>query len=358
MNYCIINSVKSTTIQGLLISSLPPITKPKIRTSVEEIDGRDGDIVTELGYSAYDKTMTIGLFGNYDIDEVIQYFDSEGTVIFSNEPDKFYRFEIIEQIDFERLARFKTANVVFHVQPFKFSAVDDAFSEYKNQLNVRVYSSSQYGVNINVSNNVISVSGEATRNCEFYIPINPMTLEAKQYTLEGQTSGTGTSGCQIRVIGSVPTDADSFGGQAIQLDSTIELTDTLTEPKTFNYIWISIANGTDLDMSLSIQMMDDSFNSFKVFNRGNKFSKPKLTIYGQGNITLSINGVQYFVIALGNNGYIVLDGDQMDAYKGDTLMNRYVAGDYNNLKFKVGANTLSWTGNVTQVTVENISRWV
>ena len=58
------------------------------------------------------------------------------------------------------------------------------------------------------------------------------------------------------------------------------------------------------------------------------------------------------------NGYIVLDGDQMDAYKGDTLMNRYVAGDYNNLKFKVGANTLSWTGNVTQVTVENISRWV
>jgi phage-related protein len=48
----------------------------------------------------------------------------------------------------------------------------------------------------------------------------------------------------------------------------------------------------------------------------------------------------------------------MDAYKGDTLMNRYVAGDYNNLKFKVGANTLSWTGNVTQVTVENISRWV
>ena len=95
MNYVILNGVKSNTVKGLLIQSLPSISKPLIRTQIEEIDGRDGDIITKLGYSAYDKEMSIGLFGDFDIDEVIQYFDSEGTVIFSNEPDKFYNYQII-----------------------------------------------------------------------------------------------------------------------------------------------------------------------------------------------------------------------------------------------------------------------
>ena len=105
-NYIILNGVNSNTITGLLISTLPPITKPKIRTQTEEIDGRDGDIVTKLGYSAYDKEIEIGLYGNFDIDEVIAYFNSEGTVIFSNEPDKYYNYQILDQIDYEKLIRF------------------------------------------------------------------------------------------------------------------------------------------------------------------------------------------------------------------------------------------------------------
>ena len=119
-NYIILNGVNSNTITGLLISTLPPITKPKIRTQTEEIDGRDGDIVTKLGYSAYDKEIEIGLYGNYDTDEVIEYFNSEGTIVFSNEADKYYNYQILEQIDFKKLIRFKTAKVRLHVQPFKY----------------------------------------------------------------------------------------------------------------------------------------------------------------------------------------------------------------------------------------------
>lgn len=149
MNYCILNGKKSTLIKGLLIQSLPIITKPMMRTNIETVDGRDGDIVTKLGYAAYDKTMSIGLFGDYDIDEVIEYFSSEGTVIFSNEPDKYYKYQILNQIDFTRLSRFKTATVTFHVQPFKYSAVDEMVSQ--------TYGSSLYS-DIHVVNrgNVIS----------------------------------------------------------------------------------------------------------------------------------------------------------------------------------------------------------
>lgn len=125
-NYIILNGTSSNSITGLLIQALAPISKPLIRTEIEEIDGRDGDIVTPLGYSAYDKEITIGLYGNYDIDEVIAFFNSEGTVVFSNEPDKYYYYQIYEQIDFERLVRFKTASVTLHVQPFKYSDTEGA----------------------------------------------------------------------------------------------------------------------------------------------------------------------------------------------------------------------------------------
>ena len=124
-NYIILNDVNSNTINGLLIQELPPISKPKMRTQIEEIDGRAGDIVTQLGYAAYTKTISIGLYGDFDIDEVISYFNSAGTVVFSNEPDKYYNYEIIDQIDFNRLVRFRTAKVKMHVQPFKYPTEEE-----------------------------------------------------------------------------------------------------------------------------------------------------------------------------------------------------------------------------------------
>ena len=124
-NYIILNGVNSNTITGLLISTLPPITKPKIRTQIEEIDGRDGDIVTKLGYSAYEKEFEIGLYGDFDINQVISYFNSEGTVVFSNEEDKYYNYQILEQIDYEKLIRFKTATIKMHVQPFKYPTEEE-----------------------------------------------------------------------------------------------------------------------------------------------------------------------------------------------------------------------------------------
>lgn len=126
--FIVLNGKDSRYIQGLLITELPPISKPKQRTKTETIDGRDGDIITRLGYSAYDKTLKVGLTYDYNIDDLIDFFNSEGKVVFSNEPDKYYRYAIYEQVDFERLLRYKTGEIDFHVQPFKYSEIETEIS--------------------------------------------------------------------------------------------------------------------------------------------------------------------------------------------------------------------------------------
>lgn len=127
-NYVIINGVNSSTKKGLAIKELPPITKPLMRTNIETIDGRDGDVITKLGYSAYDKEMEIGLYGNYDINSIISFFSQSGTIVFSNEPDKYYYFEILDQIDYQRIIKFGSATIVFHCQPFKYKLNETAIS--------------------------------------------------------------------------------------------------------------------------------------------------------------------------------------------------------------------------------------
>lgn len=233
MNFITLNGIRSDSVKGLLISELPPVVKPQQRTEIEEIDGRDGDIVTKLGYSAYDRTMLIGLHGDFDIDDVIRFFDSEGEAVFSNEPDKLYKYQILDDIEFERLIRFRKAKVNFHVQPFKYSAVE-----------------------------------------------------------------------RIKTINAETED------------------------------------------------------SFRVLNSGNTVARPRITITGSGTINLSLNNHQMFVINLGDEGYITIDTEEMNAYKGSVLKNRLVTGNYDNFALTLGMNVISWTGDVDAVSIEKYSRWI
>lgn len=124
MNYIIWNGKDSRDIKELVISELPPITKPNMRVKETVIDGVDGSIIEELGYESYDKTVSIGLKIGADVDKVIEFFTGNGTAVFSNEPDKYYIARIIKGVDYTRLLRFRTAKVTFRVQPFKYNRVE------------------------------------------------------------------------------------------------------------------------------------------------------------------------------------------------------------------------------------------
>ena len=124
MEYFIFNSIDSRTVKGVVVTELPPITKPKMRVQTTTIDGRDGAIVTPLGYEAYTKTLKIGLTRGYDVDNILAWLNGSGMLQMSNEPERYYKAQVIEQIDYEKLLRFKTASIKFLVQPFKYSSVE------------------------------------------------------------------------------------------------------------------------------------------------------------------------------------------------------------------------------------------
>lgn len=357
INYIELNGEKSTNVKGLIIQSLPPITKPKMRTSNATIDGRDGDVVTKLGYSAYDKEVGIGLHGDFDIDDAIAFFDSEGDVVFGNEPDKYYRYQILDQIDFDRLVRFRTAKVKMHVQPFKHDAVDRTFDIVNQFLHVQDSTDTKFGITVTSSNGSIRVSGEATSDVDMEVPIESMSLSGS-YTLTASASGT-AAGCALRLIDGLPSSDRSFGGSYIELKTNGDSTMTATADSSAQYdaLWLDIKAGTSVNFTLSVTMASDSFNQIALTNRGNVASRPTVTVYGSGNVELAINSVTVLSLSI-EGGSITIDAEEMNAYHGDTLMNRHVTGDYADLRLNVGENVISWRGDVTAIRIEDFSRWL
>ena len=231
-NYIILNGVNSNTLTGLLISKLPPITKPKQRTQTEEIDGRDGDIVTTLGYGAYDKTIDIGLYGDFDIEDIMTYFNSSGTVTFSNEEDKYYNYQIVDQIDFDRLIRFKTAKVRMHVQPFKYSSVEGTRTfNITSEEEITINNSGNY-----VSKPVISITGSGTINLSvngYEVLVIELGEDATTITIDTANMEAYNQNTSELMNRSVTGDYDNLYLNAGS--NTISWTGTITQIQITNY---------------------------------------------------------------------------------------------------------------------------
>lgn len=477
-NYIILNGQDSRDIKGLLIQELPPISKPLLRTEVEEIDGRDGDIITPLGYAAYNKELTIGLYGEFDINAVIAFFNASGTVTFSNEPDKYYNFQIIDQIDFTRLIRFKTATVNLHVQPFKYSIAESPqtinVSNVSGQgteftLNtdgsevsaLKIYGNAAQATTptaanpvpvkvVTGENNIVLSSGSNSQsypinlgstelvyltygadtfqdyiyydggNWYLYKAFGKLTVDTSQVTaitsysnveyavIPRPTDSKGYNTYQsipclctnalysfglpsgwntAEAVNKIFTQADSttywlgfaagttlaqmqaaLNGAVIYYPLAQRTITQITSPALIaqlnailgaeSYTGSTTITATEYAGAQPIYYVEVRNESMTVKNEGNYQAKPTMTIYGSGNISVSVNGSEIFNIALGDEGYITIDTAAMEAYQDGILKNRLVTGDYNNFMLNVGNNTVSFTGEVDQVVIANYSRWL
>lgn len=361
LNEIILNGTSSNTLQGLLIQSLPPISKTMMRSKKEEIDGRDGDIITPLGYSSYDKTFSIGLSYNYDINAIIKFFDSEGTVTFSNEPDKYYNYQILEQIDFERLLRFKTATVTMHVQPFKYPTSEEPATFSRNRIKLQSYNQTTSGVTAKVTEGLeydqeIVITGNGTAT--FSIPIQTLTITPDRYAFSAYAEGTGAEHCEVRLINGDPSS--SFGNDKITLagNKMGTIITTTDSNQTYDYIYVSVNSNTELNVAVNISFNGTGNTDFEINNSGDYPSKPILSIFGSGIGNIYLNSELLFKIDLSDFGYITIDTFNMEASKDAVLKNRSVTGNYENFSLNPGVNQITCDGNISDITISNYSRFL
>ncbi len=101
---------------------------------------------------------------------------------------------------------------------------------------------------------------------------------------------------------------------------------------------------------------EEETESRVLINQGNTECLPLMTIYGSGKVGILVNGVKQCEITI--DGYVTLDGEEEEAYKDnlDNRRNRVMIGKFPVLQ--PGENTLSFTGNVTNVKTLVRSRWL
>lgn len=124
MVYFTFNDIRSDSMKNIIVESLPPIVKPPKRYNLVNINGSDRTNIETLGYEAYVKPITIW-FKDDNIDPIVNWLDGSGKLILSNELDKYYDAEILEQIDYEKAIRYRKARIPFLVQPFKHATKEN-----------------------------------------------------------------------------------------------------------------------------------------------------------------------------------------------------------------------------------------
>lgn len=122
MNYFIFKGINSKD-KDIIINKMPPIVKPERKINLIEVPGRNGTL--HIDEEAY-KTMVIQiectLLKRETLRDIMAWLDGEGELILSNEPDKFYKATIINQIDYSGIVNIlHTFPLQIELQPFLYS---------------------------------------------------------------------------------------------------------------------------------------------------------------------------------------------------------------------------------------------
>lgn len=88
-----------------------------------------------------------------------------------------------------------------------------------------------------------------------------------------------------------------------------------------------------------------------IINPGSYFANPLITVYGTGNLSITVNGQRTELKSV--DSHITLDCELQEAHKNGSSLNSFMVGKFP--QFKVGPNTIDWTGSVTKVEIE--PRW-
>lgn len=98
------------------------LAKASQRVEMIEIEGRDGAIYNELGYSVIERPIKVQILDNSKLDDVLAWLNGEGTLEYNERVTTARFYSIIEPI---RSATIKIASFNFIRDPFWYKATDN-----------------------------------------------------------------------------------------------------------------------------------------------------------------------------------------------------------------------------------------
>lgn len=138
----------------------------------------------------------------------------------------------------------------------------------------------------------------------------------------------------------------------VTISNTISIAQMM---KTFQKFMVSFDT---YPFKYSVNVFDEAMTLTEpvtVLGKGTVFSQPIITVYGEGAVTLTINGIDY---PLSNvDGYVTLNSEIEECYKGNLNCNNIFSADFFPW-LDTEENAISWTGDVEKVEIIPNWRWL
>jgi len=122
MAYFIYNG-KDSRDMGVILESLPPITRPKRRMEVITIPGRNGTLCIDEGvYESNSISLKCTLKRGVNPHRITSWLEPFGNITFSDELDRYYKARIVNSIPLSRIFRISRQFILqLELQPFSYS---------------------------------------------------------------------------------------------------------------------------------------------------------------------------------------------------------------------------------------------
>ena len=142
-DYFILNSINSIS-KDITVVELPSITIPSKRIEEIGVLGMDGVLtVTDGTYEPITKICKV-YYGGTDYDSLVDFINGIGRVTFSNLPNRYYNYTIINEIPIKEIIENEwfEFKIEFRCQPFGYALDNDPVIVTK--INTLIYNNGTY----------------------------------------------------------------------------------------------------------------------------------------------------------------------------------------------------------------------
>ena len=166
--FFIFNGINSKD-RGIIVNSLPSISKPEKRYEEIDVPGRNGKLyIDQKSYEAFSYEITCTMMPDSNMRVLSSWLNGEGELILSTELDKFYKAIVKDQIDYEQVYRVcNQFKIHFEIQPIALSVKEKVlFLTEETMIDIQdsTYNTSPYiklegsgEINLSINNTQIAI---------------------------------------------------------------------------------------------------------------------------------------------------------------------------------------------------------